>query len=103
MEPLSHYCPSTPATRVLNENPELNTVVHNIMLFLTQFFAEMLFAIAVSEPRECLLLQQWNQVNTDTKRTCHNAHIIQVSILSGLSENNVTNLAQKYASLLNIL
>ena len=59
----------------------------------------MLFAIAVSEPRECLLLQQWNQVNTDTKRTCHNAHIIQVSILRGLSENSVTDLAQKYVSL----
>ena len=40
----------------------------------------MLFAIAVSEPRECLLLKQWNQVNTDTKRTCHNAHIIHAGV-----------------------
>lgn len=80
MEPLSHYCPATPATRILNENPELNTVVHNIVISHS-FFAEMLFAIAVSEPRECLPLQQWNQVNTNTKRTCHNAHIIQVSII----------------------
>ena len=102
MEPLSHYCPATPATRILNENPELNTVVHNIVISHS-FFTEMLFAIAVSEPRECLLLKQWNQVNTDTKRTCHNAHIIQVSILSGLSENSVADLAQKYVSLLNIL
>ena len=63
----------------------------------------MLFAKAVSESRECLLLQQWNQVNMNTKGTCHNAHIIQVSILSGLSVNNVTDLAQIYVNLLNIL
>ena len=36
MERLSHYSPVTPATRILNENPELNTIVHN-MLFLTHF------------------------------------------------------------------
>ena len=63
----------------------------------------MLFAKAVSESRECLLLQQWNQVNMNTKGTYHNAHIIQVSILSGLLVNNVTDLAQIYVSLLNIL
>ena len=69
----------------------------------------MLFAIAVSESKEWLLsLQQWNHVNMNTKGTCHNAHIIQVSILSGLSKKNVIdtkliNLAQKYVSLLNIL
>ena len=29
---------------------------------------------------------QWNQVNTDTKGTCHSVRIIRVSVLSGLSE-----------------
>ena len=29
---------------------------------------------------------QWNLANTDTNGTCHLVHIIQVSVLSGLSE-----------------
>ena len=31
-------------------------------------------------------LLQWNPVNTDTKGTYHNARIIWLSVLSGLSE-----------------
>ena len=35
---------------------KLNFVIHNIMLFLTYFFAETLFAIILSESKKCLLL-----------------------------------------------
>ena len=41
---------------------------------------------AVMVEHTCDFLLQWNPVNTDTKGTCHSVCIIQVSVLSGLSE-----------------
>lgn len=35
---------------------------------------------------------QWNLVNTDTKGTCCSVCINRVSVLSGLSENNVMDI-----------
>ena len=38
-----------------------------------------------------IMFLKWNPVNTDTKGICQSVRIIRVSVLSGLSEKNVTD------------